>query len=550
MRSAGCVRARVAPVMAFAIFGAAVLGGGEPAVEAAEKPARIPVILDTDIGDDIDDAFALALALQSPELDILGVTLWQPTPLESTVCAAAGDQSQSAVFAGFYAWADARSGESDVYGADLWYGHGEIPVCTAAGRQESPSVSYRWRPGDTGAYDLLVVWQDDRSGSWDIYGALVDPVTYAVTEFPVCTAAGDQLHPTTDGESVVWEDRRGGDWDVYRYDLTEHKEYLLSLGPADQRFPFISGERVVWQDDRRSDWDVWVYDVVDFGWRPSRTPLPLVVRPGNQTNPQTGSDSYVWEDDRNVANGTGSDIYGMVLDWALEDMVLREVPVCVAPGDQTDPAMSGTYVAWQDTRDGGSDIYGAQITEWNCDLVINGGAAWTRSTAVIVLAKGRWGGERAGYVSLSNDEDLWSLWLAAWQPLRWTLAAGDDGPRTVAAQFYDGDISPSVYGTITLDRHGPTTTATPVAMRRGAVVRLPYGVTDNLSPKARVRIRIRDAHGAVAARIVVGLVKTSATRTVSWRCALAPGRYTWEVLATDLAGNRQQVTGRAALIVR
>lgn len=32
------------------------------------------VLLDTDIGDDIDDAFALALALQSPELKILGVT--------------------------------------------------------------------------------------------------------------------------------------------------------------------------------------------------------------------------------------------------------------------------------------------------------------------------------------------------------------------------------------------------------------------------------------------------------------------------------------------
>ena len=32
------------------------------------------VILDTDIGDDIDDTFALALALRSPELHILGVT--------------------------------------------------------------------------------------------------------------------------------------------------------------------------------------------------------------------------------------------------------------------------------------------------------------------------------------------------------------------------------------------------------------------------------------------------------------------------------------------
>jgi purine nucleosidase len=34
----------------------------------------IPVILDTDIGDDIDDALALALALQSPELRVLAIT--------------------------------------------------------------------------------------------------------------------------------------------------------------------------------------------------------------------------------------------------------------------------------------------------------------------------------------------------------------------------------------------------------------------------------------------------------------------------------------------
>ena len=40
--------------------------GDHPAVQLA--------ILDTDIGDDIDDAFALALALKSPELKLLGIT--------------------------------------------------------------------------------------------------------------------------------------------------------------------------------------------------------------------------------------------------------------------------------------------------------------------------------------------------------------------------------------------------------------------------------------------------------------------------------------------
>ena len=48
-----------------------------PSCSAQSPPtATLPekVIIDTDIGDDIDDAFAVALALRSPELQILGIT--------------------------------------------------------------------------------------------------------------------------------------------------------------------------------------------------------------------------------------------------------------------------------------------------------------------------------------------------------------------------------------------------------------------------------------------------------------------------------------------
>jgi purine nucleosidase len=41
---------------------------------AQSSGAREKVIIDTDIGDDIDDAFAIALALKSPELEILGIS--------------------------------------------------------------------------------------------------------------------------------------------------------------------------------------------------------------------------------------------------------------------------------------------------------------------------------------------------------------------------------------------------------------------------------------------------------------------------------------------
>src|SRR5258706_11313412 len=42
---------------------------GQPSPSIPEK-----IIIDTDIGDDVDDAFAVALALRSPELQILGIT--------------------------------------------------------------------------------------------------------------------------------------------------------------------------------------------------------------------------------------------------------------------------------------------------------------------------------------------------------------------------------------------------------------------------------------------------------------------------------------------
>lgn len=56
------------------VLGLAILGGPVVAwAQAAARAAPEKIIIDTDIGDDVDDAFALALAVKSPELQILGV---------------------------------------------------------------------------------------------------------------------------------------------------------------------------------------------------------------------------------------------------------------------------------------------------------------------------------------------------------------------------------------------------------------------------------------------------------------------------------------------
>lgn len=52
--------------------------------QAAPAPPRTKIILDTDIGDDIDDVFALALALRSPEIELIGITTaWGDTALRA-----------------------------------------------------------------------------------------------------------------------------------------------------------------------------------------------------------------------------------------------------------------------------------------------------------------------------------------------------------------------------------------------------------------------------------------------------------------------------------
>ena len=59
---------------ALALLAGLVTFMGSRGVKAQQAGEPQLVILDTDIGDDIDDAFALALALRSPELKILGIT--------------------------------------------------------------------------------------------------------------------------------------------------------------------------------------------------------------------------------------------------------------------------------------------------------------------------------------------------------------------------------------------------------------------------------------------------------------------------------------------
>lgn len=87
---------------------------------SAAAPEKIPIIFDTDIGTDIDDSFALALVLTSPELDLRGVT---------TVSADA-------------------YGRALIACRMLWLtGHGDVPVAAGRPPQAKPMFQGQYQYG-------------------------------------------------------------------------------------------------------------------------------------------------------------------------------------------------------------------------------------------------------------------------------------------------------------------------------------------------------------------------------------------------------------------
>ncbi len=56
------------------ILTGAILTVAASSAQSPNTSAPAKIIIDTDIGDDVDDAFAVALALKSPEVQIVGIT--------------------------------------------------------------------------------------------------------------------------------------------------------------------------------------------------------------------------------------------------------------------------------------------------------------------------------------------------------------------------------------------------------------------------------------------------------------------------------------------
>jgi hypothetical protein len=166
----------------------------------------------------------------------------------------------------FVVWQDSRNGSDDIYGARLdpdgrVLDPSGIPLVTSDLDLRAPDVAFD-------GTNYLVVWQDSSSGSYDVYGVrvntegcLIDSMRLALSASP-CDQGRAAVGFDGTNYLVVWQDRRNGSGDIYGARVgtagcvLDSAGIPISVAEGDQKHPdlvFGSGcYLIVWLDARVS----------------------------------------------------------------------------------------------------------------------------------------------------------------------------------------------------------------------------------------------------------------------------------------------------------
>ncbi len=251
-----------------------------------------------------------------------------------------------------------------------------IAISPTPGRQDYPSIAFD-------GVNYLVVWEDNRNGAWDIYGARVSPdgTVLDSTGFAISAASNGQEHPVVafDGTNyfVVWQDNRlSGWWDIFGARVSPDGVVLDTAGlvisdaPRNQIFPSLAFDGanylVAWGDSRYGVSDINGALVNHMGSVISS--IAISTANDGQTYPSVCFDGMnyfvVWVDKRYSYTQT---LYGARVSSTGVVLDPLGIPVSWGVYRQESPATAfdGTnfFTVWQDNRNVTSyDIYGTRIS--------------------------------------------------------------------------------------------------------------------------------------------------------------------------------------------
>jgi len=289
----------------------------------------------------------------------------------------------------FAVWEDSRSGRSNIYmqkidqAGDLMLDANGVAVCKYAEDQTNPRIV------TDSAGGAIIIWQDNRSGNFNIYAQRIDEngnPLWTKEGVPVCEFPAGQFFPEviSDGQGgaiVTWYDYRSGSEDVYVQRLNSQGQILFApegvpvcKAPGTQWFPKLvtdgrNGAIIAWMDRRSGNFDVYAQRVDYSGkllWGESG--LPICVMEGNQENVEiiddgAGGAIIAWKDSRSTAPG----LYvqkinpdGAPLLPVNGTMVSQDTDL-VSALDLAPTKQGGAMIVWSDPHAGDADIYVQQM---------------------------------------------------------------------------------------------------------------------------------------------------------------------------------------------
>jgi hypothetical protein len=346
------------------------------------------------------------------------------------------------------AWMDYRNADIDIYAQKLdSYGNtqwtlGGVAVCTEVGHQTAPYIC------SDGAGGAILVWKDWRAASdVDLYAQRIDSSgtrMWSSSGVVICNATSTPLNfdicsDGAGGVIIVWQDDRTGTnlWDIYAQRVSQNGVSLWNDNGSivcdavdDQQFPKLICNQVgkiffTWADSRLGASNINIYaQQFNLTGHPQwpHNGLGVCNVAGEQNFPNIvsagGNAIITWIDLRNDPLG---DIYAQRIDslgtiwWEMG----TGAPICTANDSQINPQIcsdmnNGAIITWSDRRTNEQqDIY-AQRINWTGDI------QWTPNGTAICTADY----EQQGAVPISDGASgVIIVWTDFRSNLYWNVYA-------------------------------------------------------------------------------------------------------------------------------
>jgi beta propeller repeat protein len=209
--------------------------------------------------------------------------------------------------------------------------------------------NYQFDPVMSGS---RVVYVDNRHGNYELYA--MDLVTGLETR--VTTDPGNQLHHDLSGDYLVYEDwQPNASVELRAYDFRTGAGFPITndVITGSETAPAISGHRVVYGSNRETGGGVFLYDLISGVEMPlEQQDPPWITARRDSNHPDISGSRVVWQE-RWSGLPTADDTDIMLYDLSTGER--RQLTTDTK--EQTNPAIDGNYVVYEDMRHGNREIY-------------------------------------------------------------------------------------------------------------------------------------------------------------------------------------------------